>query len=183
MTRRWSWVLAVPALLATPGTVQAQADGDTTPPCDALDAHREFDFWLGEWEVVDESGQPLGTNSITRPEQECMLLEKWESAEGTRGTSINYYDPATGQWVQYWVTATSLLDLAGGFENGAMRMQGHARQVDGSGGITLVRGTWTPLEDGRVRQLFERRDGPDERWEVVFEGYYVRKDSTEGRGR
>lgn len=173
--------LALLAVLATGAPLAAQAGDAGARPCDAIEAHREFDFWLGEWDVVAADGRRLGVNSITRPEQECMLVERWEAANGSRGTSINYFDPATGHWVQYWVTASSLLDLEGGMADGSMRMEGMSRQLANPDASSRTRGTWTPLDDGRVRQVFETWDGDEETWRVVFEGYYVRKDATEGR--
>lgn len=173
--------LVVATLVVVAGPLYGQESSVATVPCDTITEHRQFDFWIGEWEVVDTHGEPLGVNSITRPEQECMLLERWESAAGSRGTSINYFDPAAGRWVQHWVAATSMLDLEGGLTNGAMQMEGHFRQITDPGSTTRVRGTWTPLDDGRVRQLFETWNETAEAWEEVFEGYYVRKDTTDGR--
>ena len=162
--------------------VAAQQTAAPDRPCDGLEEHRQFDFWVGEWTVYDAQGTRLGTNSITRPDQECMLVERWESASGNRGTSINYFDPATERWVQYWVAATSMLDLEGRFEGGAMRLEGIARSVHGPGVAgTRTRGTWTPLEDGRVRQTFERWNEDTGEWQLTFDGYYVRAEDTEGR--
>lgn len=43
-----------------------------------------------------------------------------------------------------------------------------------SGKKVIHRITWTPLPDGRVRQLWESRaeDPKDESWMQVFDGYY-----------
>ncbi len=41
------------------------------------------------------------------------------------------------------------------------------------------RGTWTPLEDGRVRQFFEQSVDGGENWSPWFEGFYSRVE-TEG---
>lgn len=172
------------ALAAGPGPAPAAAQDAAAParPCDALEPHRRFDFWIGEWTVYDAEGNRLGTNSITRPEQECMLVERWESATGNHGTSINYFDPGTERWVQYWVAAASMLDLHGRFEDGAMRMEGRARSIRSPGAEGVrTRGTWTPLEDGRVRQTFERWNEETGEWQVTFDGYYVRDDTPDGR--
>ena len=170
-----SVLVSVAALFpASAGELPAQ---ESARPCDAIEAHRQFDFWLGDWDVVDAKGAPLGTNSITRPEQECMLLERWEAAGGGRGTSINYFDPASGKWVQYWVAASWMLDLEGELVDGEMRMEGESRRIDRPGETTRIRGTWTPLEDGRVRQVFERWNEESDGWDMLFEGFYVRTDT------
>ena len=38
------------------------------------------------------------------------------------------------------------------------------------------RGRWTPLEDGRVRQLFQQQDDEGV-WQTWFDGYYSRSDT------
>jgi hypothetical protein len=39
----------------------------------------------------------------------------------------------------------------------------------------LIRGTWTPMPDGRVRQLLEQSRDEGESWYVWFDGVYVRR--------
>jgi len=63
-------------------------------PCAHLERLRAFDFWLGEWDVHLANGQFAGTNTITSAEKGCVLIERWESATGGTGRSINYLDPA-----------------------------------------------------------------------------------------
>ena len=146
-----------------------------TAPCEDDNRFREFDFWIGHWEVTTPQGQVAGTNTIEKQEQGCMLLESWTSSNGGTGTSINYFDPAKGKWVQVWVAAAGYsIWLEGGLEDGAMHLVGQIVGLDGSSGP--LRGTWTPLEDGRVRQFFEQStDG--ETWTPWFDGYYKRTDA------
>ena len=66
-------VIAMSAL----GPRATNAQGAPTPPtCDAPE-HRQFDFWVGEWEVRDPSGQVVGTNAISRSYDGCLLVERW----------------------------------------------------------------------------------------------------------
>lgn len=133
--------------------------------------HRQFDFWLGQWAVTDTAGQVVGTNRITRVANGCGVHEYWRGAGGTNGTSINWYEPGTGKWYQVWVGSGVYLRLSGGIEDGKMILSG-SRQTQG--GEVIDRITWVPLEDGRVRQVWQiARDGGTS-WQVIFDGMYAK---------
>jgi hypothetical protein len=51
---------------------------------------RQFDFWLGKWNVSDPGGKPVGTNEIKRESEGCALSEHWIGGDGISGTSLNY---------------------------------------------------------------------------------------------
>lgn len=143
-------------------------------PCKYAPHTADFDFWIGEWDVIDASGNPQGSNKITRQENGCMLQENWTSASGGTGMSINYYDPVIGRWIQQWIGAGgSQIHIEGGLENGAMVLTGYLYYVT-NGTKSDFRGTWTPLPDGRVRQFFERYDADGKTWQPWFDGYYTR---------
>jgi hypothetical protein len=142
------------------------------------DEHRQFDFWRGEWEVHTGDGKRAGHNRIEAAHGGCALIEHWESARGGSGTSTNYYDPAKRKWVQNWVDANgSVIQLEGGPRDGAIWLEG--RYVTPDGTERKMRGIWTPLEDGRVRQRFETStEGGG--WKLWFEGFYRRVDGDGG---
>ena len=141
--------------------------------CTAKGHHRDFDFWLGQWEVRSKAGEIQGHNSITAKQKGCLLEEAWTSARGGTGQSINYYNPVTEQWQQLWVDAgSSAINIRGGLKNGSMELTGSIFYYKES--LTKgFRGRWTPLPDGRVRQFFEEQNEAGE-WEVWFDGYYTR---------
>lgn len=139
-------------------------------PCDEQ-VHRAFDFWLGEWEVKIADGTLAGHNRIERAHGGCALIEHWESARGNRGTSINYYDPVKAKWVQNWIDASgTVIQLEGELEGDSLVLVGRIAVPDGT--ESMMRGTWTPLEDGRVRQAFDVSKDEGASWEPWFEGFY-----------
>lgn len=141
-----------------------------TEPCVSA-AHRQFDFWLGEWEVWAQ-GQLDGRNSIARSADGCVLSEHWRSARGPEGHSMNVYDAAYGVWRQFWVGGDGgVLDLRGGLRDGVMVMSGKARQANGKEQEQRI--TWTPQADGSVEQRWETSDD-GKRWTIVFLGEYRR---------
>ncbi len=149
---------------------QAQSAG-----CNEIDGFADFDFWVGEWEVFAAgTDAKAGENVIRKLEGGCILLESWTGAGGSTGTSLNYYNPVTGEWRQVWVSAGQYaIDIVGGLRNGSMVLEGSIYNFGGA--VWDFRGTWTPNSDGSVRQFFEQYNHDSEEWAPWFDGRYVRK--------
>src|SRR5262249_53991882 len=118
-------------------TPQAQASKPaprTAPePC-AGPEDRQFDFWLGEWEVR-EGGKVAGANRITRILGGCALREEWTGAGGGQGTSLNVYDPARRRWHQTWADDKGLvLLLEGEWRGGGVVLEGELPASSGAAG-------------------------------------------------
>ena len=157
-------------------TTDSTVAAETRPsPCEEEERFREFDFWVGEWDVHDAEGTRVGENSITSAERGCVLVEKWQGASGSSGMSINYLDRITDEWVQIWHAAGGYqIDIRGGLTDNGMRLRGTIHYI-GSEQTAAFRGLWTPLPDGRVRQFFEQSNDDGATWEPWFEGFYTRK--------
>jgi hypothetical protein len=136
--------------------------------------HHQFDFWVGNWVVHNRADKTLaGTNNVTRLLDGCVIQEHWAGARGSHGTSLNIYNVASRQWHQTWVDDQGgLLVLDGAFNGRAMVLSG--TMTGRSGKPVLHRITWTPQQDGSVRQEWvASRDG-GHTWTVVFDGIYTR---------
>jgi hypothetical protein len=135
--------------------------------------HRQFDFWIGDWNVTTPDGQAAGSNVIKAIQDGCALLESWTGAGGGTGTSINYVDQ--GRWHQLWVsnrTGAAPLRLSGGLERGAMVMTGQYQRPDGK--LVQSRMRWEAIADGKVRQTWENSEDGGATWTTVFVGIYTR---------
>lgn len=136
--------------------------------------HRQFDFWLGEWDVFDPAGQQVGTNVIESQLDGCVVAEHWVDAGGVPGRSINTFDAETGQWHQTWVSANHRghLRLAGGVDDqGRMVLDGRR---DSRFGVTLLNEfVWTVLGPDEVEQVGTIRV-PEVDVENTFVGIYRR---------
>lgn len=151
------------ALLATSAMAEAQSG-----PCDAPE-RRQFDFWVGDWRVTTPDGKHAGDNRIEKVLDGCALHESWQGAGGGRGFSYNAYDPERKVWHQTWVDKQgNLLLLEGGLRGGRMVLEGPQGKV-------LNRITWTPAQDGTVRQRWETSPDQGKTWTTVFDGLYRRK--------
>jgi hypothetical protein len=166
--------VAFAGLLLAAGFFSGAAQVQAAPKYCATPEYRQFDFWLGDWNVTNPAGKLAGTNNVTLIEDGCVLQEHWQSAGGSAGTSFNLYNAATKQWHQTWVdNSGGLLLLDGGLSNGAMVLTQNRRLPDGSAALERI--TWTPLASDRVRQLWDRSMDGGKHWRVIFDGIYTRK--------
>lgn len=151
---------------------EAATETDQPPPCSSPE-HRQFDFWIGAWEVRKPDGTVAGTNRIETLYDGCALRENWKGAGGSVGTSLNLYDAARGVWHQTWVDGRGgLLLLEGGLEGDAMVMRGRRPSREEPSTEVLHEIRWEPLDDGRVRQLWRASEDDGASWRVLFEGLY-----------
>jgi len=145
------------------------------PPACVAPEYRQFDFWIGEWDVRTPDGKLAGTNRIERILGGCVLQENWKGTRGMTGHSFNTYDPGDRKWHQTWVDDQgTLLLLSGEFREGAMVLSG-ATAARGAAKAALHRISWTPAADGTVRQLWESSEDGGKTWSVAFDGSYRRK--------
>lgn len=150
-------LLAFAATVSWPTGAAAQ----TTGPCSAQE-YRQFDFWIGSWEVYSPDGKRTGNNRIERVLGGCALHESWQSAGGGNGHSYSFYDAATGRWHQTWIDGSGqALYLDGGHSGQSMVLADATNRI-----------TWTPLENRAVRQHWESTSDGGETWTTVFNGEY-----------
>lgn len=143
-------------------------------PCMFAEQHRQFDFWIGEWNVFNPSGDQVGTSSILNVAEGCTIFENWTNMQGQTGKSLNFYNRAKDRWQQTWVGfGGDVLEFAGEYKDGAMRYT--AETIDNSGKKTLEKLTFFNLSADRVRQLWEQSTDDGKTWTVVFDGLYVRR--------
>jgi len=162
------------AAFAAVSVAVALASPQPSPaPC-ASPEHRQFDFWVGDWNVKDTAtGAPAGHNLITLEQGSCVLQEHWTDSGGSTGTSFNIYYAGDKQWHQTWVDSTGLLlRLDGGLVDGKMVLTG--KRVNRAGKVVTDRIVWTPEPNGDVRQVWDYTADDGKTWLPVFDGTYVR---------
>jgi len=143
-------------------------------PCMYSAEARQFDFWIGEWEVFNLQGQRAGTSVIQQISAGCGILENWQDAFGNEGKSINFYDVGARKWHQYWIGASGgPLRFSGVYQDGAMRYEGEPATANGT--TTLSRLTFFNLDANTVRQFAERSTDNGKTWTVDYDLKYVRK--------
>jgi hypothetical protein len=66
--------------------------------------YRQFDFWVGEWNVFNPAGTQVGKSRIDRIVGDCIILENWTSGAGSDGKSFNKWNPQLKRWEQFWAS-------------------------------------------------------------------------------
>jgi hypothetical protein len=168
--------------LACAATLRAQTnptppgqpnDAAKTSPCVFKQEHRQFDFWVGEWDVMNKDTK-IATSSIQRIVSDCIILENYSQQDGYTGKSFNFYDAALGKWRQTWVDRMgSVSEFVGEFKDNAMRFEGETHRRDGV--KVLSRMTLFNLGAERVRQYSERSLDGGKTWVVAYDFTYLRR--------
>jgi len=167
--------VACNALVVSVFSLGAHAQDAKPAPCSAPE-HRQFDFWLGDWEVRGPAGKVAGHNTITSAHGGCVVFENWKGAGGVTGSSFNIYDAERRKWHQTWVdNSGGLLELEGEFANGKMVLASAPGAATKRGPEAINRITWQLLPDGRVRQLWETSPDAGKTWKTAFDGYYSKR--------
>ncbi len=158
--------LVVGLAISTAASAQAP-----TTPCSTSEA-KQFDFWLGDWDVFTPDGKLAGTNLIEKL-YGCLLHESWNNPK-VQGQSLNIYDAERGVWHQTWVDSSgSLLMIEGALRNGSMILSDAT--LPGKKDVKQVNEiTWTPQPDGSVRQHWRVSADGGKTWTTSFDGKYVR---------
>ena len=151
---------------------------DTTKAtyCDQPEA-RQFDFWLGEWNMFWGEGQntETGTNSITSELRECMIEENFVSdgLDPFVGRSISVYDARVGRWKQTWTdNRGGYLDFVGGWEGDRMLL---AREVISDSLQFTQRMVWYNITKSSLEWKWERSDDHGESWQLLWHISYSRQ--------
>ncbi len=121
-------------------------------PCRAA-AYREFDFWLGQWDITEDGG-PAGTNVVEPLLGGCAIRENYVDPFGTAvGTSLNSYDADTKQWRQTWVADYGVdYRMAGGLDAAGTMVLVGERINAANGRLLIDTWKWSRIDADNVLQ-------------------------------
>jgi len=147
-------------------------------PCAFAAENRQFDFWLGEWNVVTSQGEsPAGDSRIELILGDCVVQENWTSAGniGYSGKSYNIYNAAAKRWEQYWVdNAGGNIFFYGGLKDGVMDYW--TDEIPQPDGKKLKRHLqFIKLGPDKVRQFSQGSNDGGKTWFVEYDFTYNRK--------
>lgn len=145
-------------------------------PC-STNAHYQFDFWIGEWEVYNtQADTVVGYNRIEKILNGCVIEENWTGSGGFKGKSFNTYNPLDSTWSQVWVDqAGNTLHFSGEYANDQLALKGKQQTVDGIVWYTLD--FYRQRADQTVRQIWKMSTDQGANWSVIFDGTYKKKGS------
>jgi hypothetical protein len=169
---RTALVLAI--VLGTGGRAAAQEAAAAPPPCASPEA-RQFDFWIGEWDLTWDGGS--GTNVVTSELGGCVVEENFDGRDaegkGLVGRSLSVYSPAKGKWLQTWVdNSGGYLDFEGGWTDSTMVL---GRQAERNGTTFLQRMVFHNITQNAFDWNWERSDDGGTTWKPLWVIHYARK--------
>ncbi|MEP7029132.1 MAG: hypothetical protein ABI960_11090 [Candidatus Eisenbacteria bacterium] len=183
-------LLASAILLVTlpGGAVGAPAP---TPPCQDP-PFRQFDFWVGTWDLVshspvagkDEWGVDPGTpvDHVEAVLDGCGLLQRWEGVPDSttalpfRGMSLSKWEPTIGKWRQVWIDNQGpMLVFKGEFKDG--RMELYTDPVSKDGKTIVMRQVFGDITKGAMSWSWERSEDGGASFKPVWKLDYKRRAS------
>ena len=175
IARAAAFSLLLISTVATAQTATApQPAPQPRPPACVSPEHRQFDFWVGHWDVFRTStGARVARSHIESLYDGCAIRENWMPLQGSGGGSLNSWLPSERKWRQTWVdSSNSYVVFEGGIEDGAMVMSGVWAGAAGPGTTPLIRIRWTREEGGAVRQFGEQSLDQGRSWAPNFDLTY-----------
>jgi Tetratricopeptide repeat len=142
-------------------------------PCASTPEARQFDFWLGDWDVT-VGGIRAGKSHVEKMLNDCVVFENWTGVGGYVGKSFNLYDSQKKRWQQTWVDGVGgITEYYGEWKDGALRYEAKGTIPTGQKDPVDQAMTFFKLEDGRVRQFIQQTADGGKTWSVVFDGIYT----------
>ncbi len=147
-------------------------------PCAHSPEARQFDFWIGEWDVRTPQGIVAGSSSVQSILGQCIVFENWSALGGNSGKSFNIYDKNDKKWHQTWVDDKgTFTHYIGGLLDGKMVFVADTTVADKR---SLARMTFSKLANGDVRQFGENSTDEGKTWTAAFDLiYHLRKKNLE----
>jgi hypothetical protein len=151
-------------------------------PCMDDKKARQFDFWIGDWDVYKNGTDKLaGISKIEMASGGCMILENWTSKGPTpfNGKSMNYVNPSNGKWEQLWIGSDGIHNnnpqkfVDGEYRDNAMRFTFEQFSSDNKKQI----GRFIFYNNGpdEVRQFNEVSSDEGKTWTTVYDFIYKRR--------
>lgn len=167
-------------LAAHPGWAALVDSFDTVAqPCRHDPRCREFDFWIGDWDVRTTGAPAIGPaarNTITLGENGCVVMEHWVGGGGSTGQSFNLFDASIGKWRQTWVdNSGGQHDYVGGLKDGNMVFEGTTPVPGRRLGHIPTRLTFFHIGADSVRQFSQTSPDSGRTWQTSYDFMYVRR--------
>jgi len=146
-------------------------------PCISNPQNREFDFWVGEWNVFRRgTNYQVGKEKVEKASGGCLVIENWTAiGYPNEGKSMNFISPKTSKWEQVWMGSGGqyLNYYNGQYSDGAMRYEGDG--LDKAGKKILFHLTYFNEGPNNLRQLLEQSLDEGKTWNTLYDFEYERK--------
>ncbi len=150
-----------------------------SPPPGSAPEVRQFDFWLGEWDVAWGEGK-RGANRIEAILNGCVIQENFDGAPGTplKGMSVSTYDARRKCWRQTWVDdAGNYWAFTGGFQDSRMTLA--TDDLTAEGKPIKLRMVWYNLAPDELDWNWEKSEDGGLTWTALWQLHYTRRTPRE----
>lgn len=172
-------IFAFVVLLPFHGLQPASSMQAPPNPC-AAPEQKQFNFWVGEWDLIWPGQKPgetgHGGNSIRRIMEGCVVEERFTGGDAMhlRGMSVSTFVTRAGKWKQTWVdNEGGYLDFVGEFKDGQMSLSREAIGPDGA--KILQRMVWKNISPKELDWSWESSKDGGKNWQVLWPIHYKRK--------
>ncbi|RMG67450.1 MAG: DUF1579 domain-containing protein [Calditrichaeota bacterium] len=167
-------------------TTALAQEGTRQRPCD-LPEGKQFDFWLGKWDLswpAEQFGGPPGsrqhgTNTVTKILDDCVVYESFRFPDGNfYGHSFSVYDARSRQWKQTWVdNKGGYLLFTGQLKEGQMILSTAPYQRDGKTYVSRM--VFENISAEALDWRYERSEDRGKSWTPIWTIHYTRKPPPE----
>lgn len=171
-------ILSVSCLLASGSLLGEQpakpAAVDSGHPCQAV---HTFDFWVGDFDATPwkEPAAPVrGHLHNTREYEGCVIVERWDGANGFHGMSMSFYDVNRRVWRMVWNGDDNQSnDFEGSYRDGAMRFEGWV--LDAAGNRLLASNVLENVSPDTIRHIYSTSADGGKTWVIKSDGRFARR--------
>jgi hypothetical protein len=137
---------------------------------------KEFDFWLGDWNVYDYKTKKLiGRSKIKKVAGSFGIEESFYSIPGPfHGKSLNKYNYLKGQWEQFWIDNNGLNHFFVGQYDSLSKKMVFKKEDKKGDGIWYHELIYERQADGSIRQIWKQTNN-HKNWLINFNGLYVKR--------
>jgi hypothetical protein len=164
--RRPHALLIIALMLATL-PIAARAAGCSAPQ------YRQFDFFVGHWNVYDPHGDLVGTDVVETELRGCVVSERFTGNDGGVGIGLSGYQYPTRTWYQDFMGDHGLLVTLRGRPSGSAAMVLNGDDYI-HGKHRLDRGVWT-VRGNEVEELWTGSTDGGKTWTTIFDGFFRRQ--------
>lgn len=184
--------IALVAACHSPETAPPPATSPSAPAPTAIaaacaaPAHRQLDFWHGDWDVVvrarkaptsEEWAEARGTNRVASSLGGCVTEEHFAAAgpgPAWAGRSVSQWVATDGKWHQTWVDDQgSYMLFVGEWKSGEMILDGEARTKDGV--TTRMRMVFHDIAPAHLQWRWEATKDDGATWRPMMTIAYTKR--------
>jgi hypothetical protein len=173
------WLRGIFFLAILPGLLFLAAPAFAAPDPDSCVTNKEsrqFDFWLGEWNIA-YPGAPGGSASkVYLDLDKCLIIESWDGGEGHMGKNIFAYSSNDKSWRGMFADNRGRVHVfEGKVAQDSAEFFGPSRGPNGE--TVLNRLKVVRLAPDKVEQTWEKSSDNGATWTSLFRLEYSRKKS------